>query len=150
MARVLKRRGRIQVRLDDAERAALLDIVEHLGGRRDGRALATTPRAYAEDAKQAEYDRWVRPEVERGHEADLDVIRDALGAGDELLVLTEAQAYAWLRGFNQLRLAAGSILGIAADGWEDEADDALRGQPEYGMLIALGWLQEELLAALET
>jgi len=149
VASVLKRRGRIQVRLDERERTALLEIIERLQTH-ISRALATTPRAYEDETKQAEYDRWVRPEIERGYEADLDVIRDALGAGEEVLVLTEAQVYAWLRGFNQLRLAAGSLLGITEDGWESAASDALRGQPEFGMLMALGWLQEELVAALES
>lgn len=149
MASVLKRRGRIQVRLDERERFALLDIVGRLSTGA-GRALATTPRAYEDDTRQSEYDRWVRPEIERGHEADLDVIRDGLGAGDDLLVLTEAQVYAWLRGFNRLRLSAGSLLGIVDDGWEADASSELRGQPEFGMLMALGWLQEELVAALET
>ncbi len=149
MASVLKRRGRIQVRLDERERTALLDIVARLQ-RHITRALATTPRAYEDETKQAEYDRWVRPEIERGYEADLDVIRDALSAGDELLVLTEAQVYAWLRGFNQLRLAAASLLGITEDGWETTASAELRERPEFGMLMALGFLQEELLAALET
>ncbi len=149
MASVLKRRGRIQVRLDEAERIAILGIIERLQVH-ISRALATTPRAYQDATKQAEYDRWVRPEIERGYQADLDVIRDALGAGDELLVLTEAQVHAWLRGFNQLRLAAGSLLGITEDGWETAATDELRAKPEFGMLMALGWLQEELLVALET
>ena len=149
MASVLKRRGRIQVRLDERERTAILDILERLQAHLS-RALATTPRAYEDDTKQAEYDRWVRPEIERGYEADLDVIRDALSSGDELLVLTEAQVFAWLRAFNQLRLAAGSLLGITEDGWETAATDELRAQPEFGMLMALGWLQEELVAALES
>ena len=149
MASVLKRRGRIQVRLDERERNALLDIIARLQTH-ISRALATTPRAYDDETKQAEFDRWVRPEIERGYEADLDVLRDALGAGEELLVLTEAQVYAWLRGFNQLRLAAASLLGITEDGWEAEASDELRARPEFGMLMALGLLQEDLLAALES
>ena len=149
MASVLKRRGRIQVRLDDRERAAILDIVDRLQ-KHISRALATSPRAYEDEAKQAEYDRWVRPEIERGVAADLDVVRDALTAGDHLLVLTEAQVYAWLRGFNQLRLAAGSLLGITDDGWESEATDEMRARPEFGQLMALGWIQEELVVALES
>ncbi|MEO9044585.1 MAG: DUF2017 family protein [Candidatus Dormibacter sp.] len=149
MASVLKRRGRIQVRFDAAERDALLDIVGRLETH-ISRALATTPRAYDDKTMQSEYDRWVRPEIERGYGADLDVIRDALSAGEELLVLTEAQVYAWLRGFNQLRLAAGSLLGISEDGWETAASEQLRAKPEFGMLIALGYLQEELVAALES
>jgi hypothetical protein len=149
VASVVKRRGRIQVRFNRAERDALLDIVARLQTH-ISRALATTPRAYDDQAMQGEYDRWVRPEIERGYEADLDVIRDALSAGEELLVLTEAQVYAWLRGFNQLRLAAGSLLGISDDGWESDATEELRARPEFGMLMALGYLQEELVAALES
>jgi Domain of unknown function (DUF2017) len=149
VASVLKRRGRIQVRLDERERDALLDIIARLQTH-ISRALATTPRAYDDETKQAEFDRWVRPEIERGYEADLDVLRDSLGAGEDLLVLTEAQVYAWLRGFNQLRLAAASLLGITEDGWESDASDELRARPEFGMLMALGLLQEDLLAALES
>ena len=149
MASVMKRRGRIQLRFDAAERAALLDITGRLSAH-VGQALATTPRAYEDPAMQSEYDRWVRPEIERGYQADLDVVRDSLSAGEAVLVLTEAQVYAWLRAFNQLRTAAGSVLGITSDGWEAEAGAELRGKPEYGMLIALGWLQEELVAALES
>lgn len=48
------------------------------------------PRAYEDDSMQAEYDRWVRPEIERRYVAELDVIRDALSADDELLVLTNS------------------------------------------------------------
>jgi hypothetical protein len=149
VASVLKRRGRIQVRLDERERTALGDIVAQLQTHIT-RALATTPRAYDDETMQGEYDRWVRPEIDRGYEADLDVVRDGLSAGDELLVLTEAQVYAWLRAFNQLRLAAASLLGITDDGWEADASDEFRARPEYGMLMALGWLQEELVAALES
>jgi hypothetical protein len=149
VASVLKRRGRVQVRLDEEERAALLASLERLEAH-ISRALATTPRAYDDEVMQAEYDRWVRPEIERGYEADLDVIRDSLSAGEEVLVLTEAQVYAWLRGFNQLRLAAGSLLGISEDGWEAEATDAVRKSPDFGMLMVLGWIQEELVAALES
>ncbi len=149
MASVLKRRGRVQVRLDEEERAALLASLERLEAH-ISRALATTPRAYDDEVMQAEYDRWVRPEIERGYEADLDVIRDSLSAGEEVLVLTEAQVYAWLRGFNQLRLAAGSLLGISEDGWEADATDAVRKSPDFGMLMVLGWIQEELVAALES
>lgn len=138
----------MQLRLDEPERHALLDIVDRLSAR-DG-AVATAPRAYADDADQAEYDRWVRPDIESGYEADLELVREGLGSDDELLVLTEGQVYAWLRAFNWLRRTAGATLGIERDGWETDADDATRKRPEYGMLIALGWLQEEMVAALES
>ena len=148
MASIQRRRGRLQLRLDERERDALLDIVDTLASR-DG-AVASAPRAYEDDSDQAEYDRWVRPDIESGHEADIELIREGLGSGDDLLVLTEANAYAWLRGFNVLRRTAGATLGIEHDGWEVDADDTTKARPEYGMLIALGWLQEEMVAALET
>jgi hypothetical protein len=47
-------------------------------------------------------------------------------------------------------VAAGEILGIEGDGWEDTATDATKKKPEYGVLIALGYLQEELVAALDS
>ena len=41
-------------------------------------------------------------------------------------------------------------VGIEGDGWEDTATDATKQRPEYGVLIALGYLQEELVAALDS
>src|ERR1700676_2686152 len=147
MAQVLRRRGRIQVRVDNREREALLGILDSLGPRLTA-PLASAPRAYEEDDLQAEYDRWVRPDIDRGRETDLQMVRDALSAGEDTLPLTEAQALAWLRAFNHLRVAAGEILGIEGDGWEDTATERTKQTPEYGVLIALGYLQEELVVAL--
>lgn len=147
MASVLKRRGRIQVRLEEREREALLGMLD------DPRWMSpvvAAPRAYEDRDMQAEYERWVRPDIEQGHESDLGMVREALGAGDDVIELSEAQALAWLRGFNQLRLRAATLLGFTDDGWEESADEALRARPEFGMLIVLGWFQEELLAALDT
>ncbi len=149
MAQVLRRRGRIQVKLDAREREALTAIVDRLAPQM-GTVLATSPRAYVEPALQAEYERWVRPEVERGREADVAVVRDSLAAGENTLPLTEAQALSWLRAFNHLRIAAAGIIGVDADGWEERATAEMRGQPEFGILLALGYLQEELVAALDS
>lgn len=146
VAQVLRRRGRIQVKLNAREREALLSIVQGLASQ----VQSAQQRAYDEPALEAEYDRWVRPEVAHGRDADLEVVRDSLSAGENTLPLTEAQALSWLRAFNHLRLAAGRILGVDADGWEESADADTRGKPEYGILLALGYLQEELVAALDS
>ena len=147
MASVLRRRGRIQVKVDSRERQALIGILDSLGPR-SRRPARVHPRAYDEADLQAEYDRWVRPDIDKGREADVNMVRDALSGGEDTLPLTEAQALAWLRAFNHLRIAAGEILGIEGDGWEDTATDATKQRPEYGVLIALGYLQEELVAAM--
>jgi Domain of unknown function (DUF2017) len=149
VAQVLRRRGRIQVKVDKRERAALIGIIDSLSPRLVA-PLASAPRAYDDAKLQAEYDRWVRPDIDRGREADVTMVREALNGGEDTLPLTEPQALAWLRAFNHLRIAAGEILGIEDDGWEDSATDATRQSQEYGVLIALGYLQEELVAALDS
>ena len=149
MAQVLRRRGRIQVKVDKREREALIGIIDSLSPRLAA-PLASAPRAYDDSKLQAEYDRWVRPDIEKGRQVDLTMVRDALSGGEDTLPLTEAQTLAWLRAFNHLRVAAGEILGIEGDGWEDTTTDAIRQKPEYGILIALGYLQEELVAALDS
>ncbi|MGA8014582.1 MAG: DUF2017 family protein [Candidatus Dormiibacterota bacterium] len=148
MAEVRRRRGRIQLRLDSSERAVIGAIVEQLAPHL-GKVPRTSPVAYADPELQAEYERWVRPSVESGRNADLDVIRDSVSSGEDVTPLTEAQAMAWTRGLNHLRLAAGGLLGIDEDGWEEQASDQLRSSGEYRVLMALGLLQEELVAALE-
>ncbi|MBV8527658.1 MAG: DUF2017 family protein, partial [Candidatus Dormibacteraeota bacterium] len=62
----------------------------------------------------------------------------------------EAQALSWLRAFNHLRLAAGRILGVDSDGWDERADPLMRATPEFGELMVLAYLQEELVVALES
>jgi hypothetical protein len=64
-------------------------------------------------------------------------------------VLDEDQALAWARGLNLLRLTAGGIMGVEEDGWEQQADEKLRRSPEFRVLLALGLIQEELIAVLE-
>jgi len=137
------------MKLDSREREALASILDELTPRIAG-TLTAGRRAYEDAALQAEYDRWVRPEVEHGREADIEVVRSGLSAGEDTLPLTEAQALCWLRAFNHLRSAAGEMLGIDSDGWEERTDAATRARPEFGILIALGWIQEELVAALES
>jgi hypothetical protein len=40
-------------------------------------------------------------------------------------------------------------MGVEEDGWEQQASDALRGSSEFRVLLALGLIQEELIAVLE-
>ena len=120
MAQVLRRRGRIQVKVDKREREALIGIIDSLS-RRLAAPLASAPRAYDDAKLQAEYDRWVAG-IEKGREADLTMVREALSGGEDTLPLTEAQTLVWLRAFNHLRVAAGEILGIEGDGWEEIRD----------------------------
>ena len=149
MAQVLRRRGRIQVRLSHLERDALLGIVAELSPQLP-RVRDRISQAYDDAERQAEYARWVKPDFVAGCEADLSVVTDSLSSGEDTLPLTDAQALAWLRALSHLRRAAASELGIEADGWEEQADESTRNSREFGILMALGYIQEELVAALES
>jgi hypothetical protein len=92
----------------------------------------------------------VQPDIERGREADVATVRDALAGGENTLPLTEAHALSWLRAFNHIRSAAGETLGVDADGWEESADPTTRERQEFRILMALAYLQEELIAALDS
>jgi len=149
VAQVLRRRGRIQVRLNPNEREALLSIIAKLAPQLAA-VRSTTSRAYDEPDLQSEFVRWVKPESDRECDADLDAVRRSLESGEDTLPLTEAQAMSWLRTLNHLRLAAGQVLGVDDDDWMEEADDKTRASYEYGVLMALGYIQEELIAALDS
>lgn len=137
------------MRLNGQEREALLDIIGKLSPELDA-VRQTVGRAYDDAEMQREYEHWVKPENDAGAVADLDVVRGSLDSGEDTLPLTEAQALCWLRALNYLRLAAGRILGVKDDAWMEEVDATTRKRYEYGVLMALGFIQEELVAALES
>jgi hypothetical protein len=148
LASIRRHRGRVEVRLDGDEREALVEIIDSLRPHL-GRVARTAPRAYDDADLEEEYGRLMRPEVEATRDADIEGMRDALqGAGDRR-DLDESQALSWTRALNHLRLAAGGLLGVEEDGWDEQADDALLRSREFTMLMALGWMQERLIAALE-
>jgi uncharacterized protein DUF2017 len=148
MASIRRHRGRVEVRFDAEERAALLEIVEHLAPLL-GTVPRTTPRAYADDDLEEEYERFMRPEVEAARDADIEAMRESLRTLGDRRELDESQALSWTRALNHLRLVAGALLGVEEDGWDEAADDSIIGRGEFTMLMALGWIQERLVAALE-
>lgn len=149
MALVRRRRDRIQIVLDDRERHAIRSIVDALEPE-----LAPVgsggPPVYSRPEDADEFLRLIGPEIEAARAADLQVVREALAAGEDIALLTEPQGFAWLRAFNHLRLAAGRVVGADRDGWEAQASDEMRDSEAFRALIVLGWLQEELVSVLET
>jgi hypothetical protein len=148
MAEVRRIGGRIHLRLNQPERTALLEIVDMLA--RHVHAARPSREVYESKAFEAEYDQFVRPGVIEGRDVDIDVVRESLRSGEDTCALTESHAYAWMRALNHLRLAAASVLAIEDDGWLEDLDTATRERMEYRALIALAYLQEELVAALQT
>jgi hypothetical protein len=148
LASVRRHRGRVEVRLDAQEREAMLNIIEALAPAL-GTVARTTPRAYDDPELEDEYARLVRPEVEASRNADIEEVRESLRTEGERRDLDEPHAMAWVRALNHLRLAAGGLLGVEEDGWDEAADTALVHRAEFTMLMALGWMQERIVAALE-
>ncbi len=109
------------------------------------------PHAYDDPAMEAEYQRWTVPGLVETRNADIEAMRRGLSSGEEQCYLNEEQAMSWVRALNHLRLAAGGLLGAEEDGWELRAGtDRLLERPEYRMLVALSWMQEALVDALES
>lgn len=133
--------------LDPGEREVLLDIIDSLAPRL-GTVPRTTPHAYDDPALDEEYTRLVRPELDAGRDADIEAMRAWLRGSGERGWLDDAQVLSWTRALNHLRLVAGGLLGVDEDGWDDAPDDALLRRGEFHMLMALGWMQERLVAAL--
>lgn len=138
------------MRLDVDEREALLHVVSELTPL-VGRIAERAPKAYSDDeVAQSEFERWVKPDIDHGRDVDIAAVHDGLAAGEDTIVLTEQNAYSWLRGINHLRMAAADALGEGAAEWNDDAaSPEQRQQPAYRMLTLLSWLQEEFVAALE-
>lgn len=136
------------MRLDADERAALLSIVDILRPRL-GADARTIPRAYDEPELEEEYARLMRPEVEASRDADIELVRESLRGEGDRRELDDSQALCWARALNHLRLAAGGLLGIEEDGWDEVADPALLETAEFTMMMALGWMQERIVQSLE-
>jgi hypothetical protein len=148
LASIRRHRGRVEVRLDAGECAALLDIIDTLSPH-FGLVPRTTPRAYDDRKLEEEYSRLMRPEVEASRDADVAAMRESLSSQGERRDLDESQALSWARALNHLRLVAGGLLGVEEDGWDDQADNALLQRNEFTMLMALGWMQERIVQSLE-
>jgi Domain of unknown function (DUF2017) len=86
--------------------------------------------------------------------ANLDLVTDTLARGSTSVrrwsvELTDEEATAWLGVLNDLRLALGVRLDITED-FDGDVDDTDPRAPALRLLSYLGWLEEQLLDALQT
>ena len=122
------------------------------------------PDAYQDAADSAEFRRYTEHsarEKKRAHahairdilmenlgEHSLDLTQPGLNKREELhFILPEEKAQMWLMGINDMRLALGTRLNVAADAQEKFAalNDENPDKGIYNLLAWLGWLQEILL-----
>jgi len=136
--------GGVLVRLSPEERSLLLGLVGELraqleGESRDPSLRRLFPPAYDDEEDERAYRELAGDELLSGRRRALELLA-ATARSDRL---SAAEADAWLRALNDLRL----VLGTRLDVQEDMPIDRPKS-PEHAVYIYLSWLQEQLVAAL--
>lgn len=110
------------------------------------------PDAYADDqAASAEFRRYTEVSLRSGKVAAAQTVLDTLPPGGGRVRLTEADAQAWLRALNDVRLALGVVLGVTDD-FDDDVERLEPSDPRaayIGVYQWLAYLQETLVEALD-
>jgi hypothetical protein len=105
------------------------------------------PPAYPDDSDlQSEYERLVRGDLMEQRLGSVDVMEQTIDASR----VSEEQLLAWLSALNDLRLILGTKLGATEDIDPEDIpeDDPLA--PSYALYYYLGWLEEQVVEALNT
>jgi Domain of unknown function (DUF2017) len=152
---------RVRVRLAHDEVAVLRGLPDQLRtvlaeGEDEPVNQRLFPPAYldVEDVERdAEYRRLMHDDLVKEKLANLDLITSSLERGSTsvrrwTVELTDEEATAWLGVLNDLRLALGVRLDITED-FDGDVDDTDPRAPALRLLSYLGWLEEQLLDALE-
>jgi uncharacterized protein DUF2017 len=153
---------RVRVRLANDEVAVLRGLPDQLRtvlgeGEDEPVNRRLFPPAYLDVADiehDAEYHRLMHDDLVSEKLANLDLVTDTLARGTSsvrrwTVELTEEEATAWLGVLNDLRLALGVRLDITED-FDGEVDDTDPRAPALRLLSYLGWLEEQLLDALQS
>jgi hypothetical protein len=110
------------------------------------------PDAYADDAgAAAEFRRYTEVSLRSGKVAAARTVLETLPADGGQVRLGEADAQAWLRALNDVRLALGVVLGVTDD-FDEQVDELSPEDPRaayVGVYQWLAYLQESLVEALE-
>lgn len=119
------------------------------------------PDAYGEDAKAAsDFRRYTEDDLRRHKRENAQSMLESIPAdvpGSECLIeLDLADAHAWMKGLNDVRLALGTRLGVSEE-TEQDIDALLTGargvdHPDAAALHIFGWLggvQESLVLAIQ-
>jgi hypothetical protein len=164
LAAAFKRVGgdRVRVRLGHDEVAVLRGLPDQLRtvlgeGGDEPVNQRLFPPAYLDVAdidNDSEYHRLMHDDLVKEKLTNLDLVTDTLARGSTsvrrwTVELTDEEATAWLGVLNDLRLALGVRLDITED-FDGDVDDTDPNAPALRLLSYLGWLEEQLLDALQT
>jgi Domain of unknown function (DUF2017) len=153
---------RVRVRLANDEVAVLRGLPDQLRtvlgeGEDEPVNRRLFPPAYLDVADiehDAEFQRLMHDDLVSEKLTNLDLVTDSLARGTSsvrrwTVELTDAEATAWLGVLNDLRLALGVRLDITED-FDGDVDDTDPRAPALRLLSYLGWLEEQLLEALQS
>jgi len=153
---------RVRVRLANDEVAVLRGLPDQLRtvlgeGEDEPVNRRLFPPAYLDVAdieRDAEFQRLMHDDLVSEKLTNLDLVTDSLARGTSsvrrwTVELTDAEATAWLGVLNDLRLALGVRLDITED-FDGDVDDTDPRAPALRLLSYLGWLEEQLLEALQS
>jgi Domain of unknown function (DUF2017) len=153
---------RIRVRLTNDEVAILRGLPDQLRtvlgeGEDEPVNRRLFPPAYLDVADiehDTEYHRLMRDDLVAEKLANLDLVTGTLARGTSsvrrwTVELSDEEASAWLGVLNDLRLALGVRLDITED-FDGDIDDTDPRAPAFRLLSYLGWLEEQLLDALQS
>ena len=109
------------------------------------------PDAYADDPQASgEFRRYTEIGLRSGKVAAAQTVLDTLPASGGRVRLSEADAQAWLRALNDVRLSLGVVLGVTDD-FDDTVGELTADDPRaayIGVYQWLAYLQESLVDAL--
>ena len=149
--------GGVRVRLSQRERNLLQSLPDQLRPLLGGDPAAPTvaarlyPPGYDDEKLEAEYRDLVGSDLVTQRVAAMDAFARTLEGGTLtrgrwVAELDAEAAAAWLSAVNDARLILGELLGITDESdWEGGPTD---DNPTSVIMYYLGWLQEELVAAL--
>ena len=164
MAGSFKRIGgdRVRVRLANDEVAVLRGLPDQLRSvLRESEDEPVNQRLFppayldvADIEHDTEFRRLMRDDLVTEKLTNLDLVTDSLARGTASMrrwtvELTNEEATAWLGVLNDLRLALGVRLDITED-FDGDVDDTDPRAPALRLLSYLGWLEEQLLDALQS
>jgi hypothetical protein len=151
MARSLVERtkkGDFRLRLSAEERDVLRALppqLRDLLGTGDPALKRLSPPAHPDDPKkEAEYRELVGGELDAQRRRALEVMESTIEAER----LDEEQISAWLAALNDLRLVLGTRLDVTEDMYEEGMAEDDRREPAFALYLYLGWLEEQIVAAL--
>lgn len=142
------RDGTFRLRLSPEERDLLRSLPGQLRALLDADDPALErlfPPAYPDDPElETEYAGLVRDDLRKQRATSLEVMESTLDADR----LDEEELAAWLGALNDLRLVLGTRLGVTEEMYEQGFPEEDPEAPRYALYQYLGWLEEQVVAAL--